>query len=123
MSGERFLVDTSFVQAVLNRSDQYHHQARKLVPRVLAATEVWITEGVLVEIGNGLSSFDRAGAARFIERTYRTPNMRVVTVDSPLLWRVGRRHASANGITAACSSPDWTAWVLTVICMKLYKLC
>lgn len=52
MSSERLLLDTVFVQALLNRRDQYHAQAMTLLPRVRSAIEVWVTEAVLVEIGN-----------------------------------------------------------------------
>ena len=31
MTGERFLLDTAFVQALLNRHDQYHEQAKALL--------------------------------------------------------------------------------------------
>ena len=92
MSGERFLIDTAFVQALLNQKDQYHAKARKFAPRLRTAAEVWITEAVLVEIGNALSSFNRSAAASFIEQAYRTPNMRVVPVDSGLLQRALRLY-------------------------------
>ena len=38
------LVDTVFIQTLLNRRDQYHNQAQAFLPRVRSATEVWITE-------------------------------------------------------------------------------
>lgn len=81
----RVLLDTVFVQALLNQRDQYHDQARSLLPRIREAHEVWVTEAVLVEVGNALAAFDREAAARFIQQCYRTPNIRVVTVDRPLL--------------------------------------
>lgn len=55
MSNERFLLDTVFVQALLNQRDQYHAKAKAFLPRVRDAAEVWITEAVLIEIGNALS--------------------------------------------------------------------
>ncbi len=90
MNGERFFLDTLFVQALLNRRDQYHAQAVAFAPRLRAASEVWITEAVLVEIGNALSAINRAGAAAFVRSCYRTPNMRVVPVDTALLERTLR---------------------------------
>lgn len=87
MSSERFLIDTVFVQALLNRSDQYHATARRLVPRLRQAAEVWITEAILIEIGNAFSSLGRASAVGFIEQAYRTANMHVVSVDTLLLRR------------------------------------
>jgi len=87
VSGERLFLDTVFVQALLNRRDHYHLQARAFLPHVRTAAEVWVTEAVLVEVGNALSALNRAAAAQFIQQCYRTENVRVVTVDTPLLNR------------------------------------
>ena len=87
MNGERLLLDTVFIQALLNRRDQYHAQAKAFFPRVRNAAEVWITEAVLVEVGNALSAFNRMAAVRFIEQSYHTANMHVVSVDTSLLIR------------------------------------
>lgn len=84
---ERLFLDTAFVQALFNRRDKYHRQARALLPRVKGATEVWTTEAVLVEVGNALSGFDRASAVRFIRQSYNEANMRIVGVDTALLMR------------------------------------
>ena len=49
---DRLFVDTAFIQALLNGRDQYHGIAKKLLPRVRTAREVWLTEAVLTEVGN-----------------------------------------------------------------------
>jgi len=85
MGGERLLLDTVFIQALLNRRDQYHMRARAFLPRVRLAGEVWVTEAVLVEVGNALSALNRMAATTFIRQCYQTVNMRVVTVDTSLL--------------------------------------
>lgn len=85
MTAERFLLDTMFVQAFLNERDPYHPIALTFLPRVRNAKEVWITEAILVEVGNALGAIDRIIAAQFIAECYQTSNMRVVTVDTPLL--------------------------------------
>ncbi len=87
MNGERLLLDTVFIQALLNRHDQYHEQAKAFLPRLRNAAEVWVTEAVLLEVGNALSSVNRAAAVQFIEQCYYTVNIRVVTVDTQLLNR------------------------------------
>ena len=56
MSTERLLLDATFVAGYLNPRDQHHSEAVKCMPRVKAASEVVITEAVLVEIGNLLHS-------------------------------------------------------------------
>jgi predicted nucleic acid-binding protein len=84
MSKERLFLDTAFIQAVLNKQDQYHAQALKLLPNVKNAVEVWTTEAVLMEVGNALSTFNRQKAANFIKQCYQTQNMRVVNISSQL---------------------------------------
>lgn len=85
MSGERLFLDTVFIQALLSGRDQYHAQAQAFLPRVRAAAEVWVTEAVLVEVGNALGASNRMAAVTFIRQCYKTANMRVVSVDTSLL--------------------------------------
>lgn len=87
MNGDRLLLDTVFIQALLNRHDQYHAKAKAFLPRLRNATEVWITEAVLIEVGNALSAVNRTAAIQFIQQCYQTVNMQVVTVDTQLLSR------------------------------------
>lgn len=87
MSRERLLLDTVFVQALLNKRDQYHAQARAFLPRVRTAAEVWVTEAVLIEVGNALSAVNRTAVVQFIEQCYRTANLQVVSVDLPMPMR------------------------------------
>jgi len=85
MSRERLFLDTAFIQALLNPNDKYHPQAKQLFPRVRSASEVWLTEAILIEVGNALSRLNRNGAVQFIQQCYRTDNIRVVSVDTALL--------------------------------------
>jgi predicted nucleic acid-binding protein len=109
MSGERLLLDTFYVQALLNSRDQYNQKARAFLPRVQAASEVWITEAILVEIGNALSTYNRIGAYNFIQSCYLTPapNLRLVRCDSLLLLRAldlyGSRADKDWGLTDCIS--------------------
>jgi predicted nucleic acid-binding protein len=99
MAAERFLLDTFFVQALLNERDSYHKQALDILPRVQAAAEVWVTEAVLVEVGNALSAFDRSLAAQFIRQCYHTANMRVMTVDTTPLLKALELYEARNDKT------------------------
>ena len=87
MSDERLFIDTVFIQALLNKRDQYHPQAGAFLPRVRDAAAVWVTEAVLVEVGNALGAINRLGTVQFIQQCYSTANLRVVAVDTPLLTR------------------------------------
>ena len=93
---DRFFLDTAFVQALLNKRDQYHAHARAFLPRLQSADEVWVTEAILIEVGNALSALDRSAATRFITRCYQSVNMRVVTVDTALLLRALHLYGERN---------------------------
>lgn len=84
MSKDRLFLDTVFIQAILNPRDEYHSQARKLLSRVRNANEVWLTEAILMEVGNALSSFNHTQVAGFIKQCYQTDNIQVVNVTSEL---------------------------------------
>ncbi|PSB16958.1 nucleic acid-binding protein [filamentous cyanobacterium CCP2] len=85
MTGDRLFLDTAFIQALLNSRDNYHNQAKRLFPRIRTASEVWITEAILTEVGNALSASNRNSAVQFIKQCYRTDNIKVVNVDTELL--------------------------------------
>ena len=87
MKPTRLFLDTAFVQALLNRNDQYHKIAKAHLSELRTAKEVWTTEAILIEIGNALSTAHREAAVRFINQCYATPNTRVVSVDTGLLKR------------------------------------
>jgi predicted nucleic acid-binding protein len=87
MSNERILLDTVFIQALLNKRDQYYKRAIAFLPRMEKTREVWVTEAVLIEVADALSAMDRALAVGFIKRCYQAPNMRVVNADTALLNR------------------------------------
>jgi len=88
MGKDRLFLDTVFIQAILNKNDQYHSRAMELFPRVKNAREVWITEAILMEVGNALSACDRQKVADFIRQCYDTDNISVVSV-TPQLFQEG----------------------------------
>jgi predicted nucleic acid-binding protein len=99
VTGERLFLDTVFVLALLNRQDQYHASAQRVLSRVRAAAEVWLTEAVLAEVGNALSAVNREAAARFIDQCYQTANMHVVSVDTSLFLRAVQLYRSRSDKT------------------------
>ena len=103
MSDEQLLLDTVYVQALLNRTDQHHAIAKSLLSRVQSAREVWITEADLVEIANALSAIAHPLAVAFIRQCYTSTNIRVVPVDTALL---------ICGLELYAAHPDKT-WSLT----------
>jgi uncharacterized protein len=87
ISEEAIFLDTYFIQALLNRRDNFHAKAKALFPQVKVTPEVWTTEAVLIEVGNALASTNREGAAEFIRSCYTTPNLKVISVDTSMLKR------------------------------------
>lgn len=87
MSGERLFLDANFVAGYLNSRDQHHTSAKNLMPRIKGATEVLVTEAILIEVGNLLHSTHREQAAQFIASCYTTDNITVIPVDTVLLLR------------------------------------
>ena len=88
MNANRFFLDTAYVLALLNPKDPYNKQAKAVLSKISGAREVWVTEAVLVEVGNALARSNRSAAIDFIDGCYSTPNIKVVSVDHVLL-----RHA------------------------------
>ena len=84
---KRVFLDTGFIIAHLNSSDQNHDQATSIYPLVMNASEVITTEAIVVEIGNSFSKSDRNVALAVIRGLYETDNVRVVPVDTELLRR------------------------------------
>ena len=84
MNKDRLFLDTVFIQAILNQNDQYHRRALNLLPRVKKAREVWLTEAILMEVGNALSCFNRQKVVNFIRQCYQTKNMRIVNITTEL---------------------------------------
>jgi predicted nucleic acid-binding protein len=107
MKPTRLFLDTAFVQALLNKNDQYHHIAKSRLSELRTAKEVWTTEAILIEIGNALSAAHRAAAVRFINQCYTTPNIHVVPVDTRLLNQAlglyGERTDKEWGLTDCIS--------------------
>ncbi len=87
MNKGQIFLDTAFVQALINPRDQFYVLANKLEARMQTATVVWVTEAVLIEIGDALSALDRAAAIRFINRCYSSSKISVVKIDTDLLKR------------------------------------
>src|SRR5205809_540855 len=60
MSGQRLLLDSTFIAGLINSRDQLHLQAKDFLPLIETAAEVVITEAVLIEVGNLLHLFSIA---------------------------------------------------------------
>jgi len=94
MSKEHLFLDTTFVIALLNPNDGLHNKAKLLESRFKAA-RIWVTEAVLMEIGNDMGRKGekaRKTAFQFIEDCYRNNSVNVVSIDRALFLRGLQRY-------------------------------
>ena len=88
MNGDRFFMDTSFVIAQVSQKDAFHNSATNLLPRVRVAREIWLHDGILIEVADELSNKNRREiAVGFIDRSYNTANTHVVPLSRDLIVR------------------------------------
>ncbi len=79
-------VDTSFVIALVNRSDQYHSQAVELASRFDKRSLV-ITDAVILEIGNALARNFKKESIQIIEHFFTSDEIHIVNLNPDLFRR------------------------------------
>lgn len=86
-ANERAFVDTSFFISLVNERDVLHPGARAWAEKLTRERwELWTTEYVLVETGDGLSKLRfRRQATEVLRTTLTTPWIKVVPGDTRLL--------------------------------------
>jgi len=87
MNNRRVFLDTSYIIALLNPDDNYHEKAKGLFEALFSCDEIWITDAILFELGNGLSKYRRDTVVDFIKSCYQTKQFHVVDTNQPLLMR------------------------------------
>lgn len=86
MTGKKVFVDTSYVLALFNKSDEFHSKAVALKDLTRRPNTVITTEAILLEIGNALSKKDmRQKCSSFIKGFYETDNIEVVPITTSLI--------------------------------------
>ncbi len=81
---ERLFVDTGYIIALINQSDQHHQQALQLADRY-EGVPVITTEAVLLEIGNALARIARSEAVDIIHYFQMAPEATVIPLTTDLL--------------------------------------
>ncbi len=82
----KIFVDTGYVLALFNTSDEFHTQAKELKELTSQPNTVITTEAILLEIGNALSKQNlRKRCSAFIKGFYETGNIEVVPITTILI--------------------------------------
>jgi predicted nucleic acid-binding protein len=82
----RIFIDTSFIIALVNERDQYHHQALSIADQYDSQLLV-VTDAVLLEVSNALSRSYKNEAIQIIEDLMASENVEVVHLNSELFGR------------------------------------
>ena len=64
MANDSLFVDTVFVQALVDRNDQHHEWALRVLPTMQSAATVVISEAILLEVASALAWVNRVGASQ-----------------------------------------------------------
>lgn len=94
MATRRVFLDTSYIIALFNPTDKHHQSAKELFEGLFRYDEIWITEAILFEIGDGLYKTRRDVAADFIRSCYSTQQIHVVETNQTLLSNALDRFTS-----------------------------
>ena len=86
MTGIKIFIDTSFIIALVNDRDQYHHQALSIADRYDSQFLV-VTDAVLLEVANALSRRYKSEAIQIIEDLLSSEDVEVVRLTSQLFDR------------------------------------
>ena len=82
----KVFVDTSYVLALFNTSDEFHIKAKAIKKFTLYHNKIITTEAILLEIGNALSKRNlRQRCSAFIKGFYETKNIEVVPLTTELI--------------------------------------
>jgi uncharacterized protein len=84
---ESVFIDTSYVLALVNEDASYHAKAQQLSPLLVVPRKIYITEAVILEIGNALSTRKRDEAASFVRQCYDEDNIEVSNVTTDLVMK------------------------------------
>ena len=85
MNKREIFLDTSFVVAIINNDDQFHKAALDLEKNLKTYVTIWITEAILIEIGNTFSKSNKSQVSDFIQYCYESPQIHVENTDEGLL--------------------------------------
>lgn len=75
----RLFVDTSYVLGIYNKGDQFHSLCVQAIPFAQKANHLFITDVILMEIGNAFSSVQlRSHGSKIIRDFFKSPRITVV---------------------------------------------
>ncbi len=79
----KYFLDTSFVIALFVKKDVNHSKAKDIFKKI-RVSEIWLHDGIILEIGNFFSSA-KSKAIVFIEKMQESEEVKIVPLDENLL--------------------------------------
>lgn len=79
----RLFVDTAYIQGLYNKGDQYHDVCSQALPFARKAKQLFITDAILMEVGNAFSTIQRRTQGAKIMRDFLKSNRTTVVHLSP----------------------------------------
>lgn len=70
----RLFIDTAYIQGLYNKGDQSHDLCSQAVPFAQKAKQLFITDAILMEIGNAFSTMQRRNQGSKIIRDFLKSN-------------------------------------------------
>lgn len=83
----RAFIDTSFIVAALSASDSFHDLAIKQSEDLFSNYEIWITDAILLEVGNAFSKVNKSLGVGFINSCYEEANTCIIHINPELFSR------------------------------------
>lgn len=86
MVNRRVFLDTSYIIALLNSDDKHHQRAKELFEDLFNYDEIWISQAILLELGDGLYKSRRDVVVEFIRSCYDSDQIHIVETDKKLFF-------------------------------------
>lgn len=100
------LIDTSYIIALVSERDENHERANELVDEY-DRQQLFVTDAVLLEIGNALARSHKQRAIEIIEEAFESDRIEVVRIDETLFkkgFELYKSHADKTWGLVDCIS-------------------
>jgi len=100
------LIDISYIVALVNVRDEHHEKANELV-EIYDSTPLFVTDAVLLEIGNSLAENHKNRAVEIFEEFFVSEEVEIIRMDESLFnkgFELYKTHADKSWGLVDCIS-------------------